>query len=129
MITFENHPFRNEVLTYADIVLKGNKLARAMEKMGIGRGDVFSVIMYNHPETVMAMYAASVLGAVMVPIDPRSKGEKLQYQIKDSGSKKVIFEAEFMDSVGEVLKNLPNVQVIGCLPNPGVWNAGFARIS
>jgi crotonobetaine/carnitine-CoA ligase len=73
--------------------------------------------MYNHPETLIAMYAASVLGAVMVPIDPRSKGEKLLYQIKDSGSKKVIFEAEFLDSVSGALKNLPEVQVIGCLPN------------
>jgi acyl-CoA synthetase (AMP-forming)/AMP-acid ligase II len=119
VITFENHPFSNEVLTYQDIVLKGNKLARAMEKMGIGRGDTFSVMTYNRPETVMAMYAASALGAVMVPIDPRSKWDKILYQIKDSGSKGLIFEAEFMDSVSEVLKDLPDVRVIGCHYSPG----------
>ena len=118
VITFENDPHPDEVLTYADIVLKGNRLARAMEKMGIGRGDAFSIVMRNHPETVISMYAASALGAILVPIDPRSKGEKLRYQIKDSGSRGVIFAAEFMDSVDEALADLPDVKAIGCMYNP-----------
>jgi acyl-CoA synthetase (AMP-forming)/AMP-acid ligase II len=118
VITFENYPHPDEVLTYADIVLKGNKLARALEKMGLGRGDTFSIVMRNHPESVISMYAASALGAILVPIDPRSKGEKLRYQIKDSGSRGVIFAAEFMDSVGEALSTLPEVKVVGCMYNP-----------
>jgi acyl-coenzyme A synthetase/AMP-(fatty) acid ligase len=118
VVTFENHPHPDEILTYADLVLRGTKLARAMEKMGFVRGDTFSIVMRNHPEVVLSMYAASVLGAVLVPIDPRSKGEKLRYQIRDSGSKGVIFAAEFMDSVDEALSGMPEVKTIGCLYNP-----------
>jgi len=117
VITFENHSHPDEVLTYSDLVLKGNKLARTMEKMGIGRGDTFSIVMRNHPEVVLSMYAASALGAVLVPIDPRSKGEKLAYQIRDSGSTGVIFAAEFMESMDEALAGLPAVKVIGCMYN------------
>ena len=117
IITFENHPYPDEVLTYSDIVVKGNKLARVMERMGIGRGDTFSTVMRNHPEIVLSMYAASALGAIMVPIDPRSKGDKLRYQIRDSGSKGVIFASEFMDSMDEVLSELPDVKTIGCMYN------------
>jgi len=118
VLTFENHPHSDEVLTYSNLVLKGNKLARAMEKVGIGRGDTFSIVMRNHPETVISMYAASVLGAVMVPIDPRSKGERLNYQIKDSGSKGIIFAAEFMESVSHAMSDFPKVKTIGCMYNP-----------
>ena len=118
IITFENHPDPDEVLTYADLVLKGNRLTRAMGEMGIGRGDTFSIVMRNHPETVLSMYAASALGAVMIPIDPRSKGEKLRYQINDSGSKGVIFAAEFMESMDEALSRLPGVKTVGCMYNP-----------
>ncbi len=118
VVTFENHPHPDEVLTYADLVIQGTKLARSMEKMGFGRGDTFSIVMRNHPEVVLSMYAASVLGAVLVPIDPRSKGEKLRYQIRDSGSKGVIFAAEFMDSMDEALSGMPEVKTIGCLYNP-----------
>ena len=118
VITFDNHPHPDEVLTYSDLVLKGNKLARTMEKMGIGRGDTFSIVMRNHPEVVLSMYAASALGAVIVPIDPRSKGEKLAYQIQDSGCKGVIFASEFMESMVDALSGRPEVKVIGCIYNP-----------
>ncbi len=113
VITFDNSPYPDEVLTYSDLVLKGRKLARALSKHGIGRGDTFSLLMRNHPEVVIAMYAASALGAVMVPIDPRSKGEKLAFQIRNSNSKGVIFSSEFMDNITEALSVLPDVQTIG----------------
>ncbi len=83
VIIFENHPNPNEELTYADLVLKGNKVAQALKRAGIRRGAAFSVIIRNHPMYVYCLYAASVLGAVMVPIDPRTKGEKLSYQIRN----------------------------------------------
>ncbi|MBW2062692.1 MAG: AMP-binding protein [Deltaproteobacteria bacterium] len=113
VITFDNSPHPDEILTYSDLVLQGRKLARALEELGMSRGDTFSLLMRNHPELVIAMYAASALGAVMVPIDPRSKGEKLAYQIKNSNSKGVIFSAEFMESMKEALAQLPEVKTIG----------------
>ena len=68
VITFDNSPYRDEVMTYSDLVIKGRKLARAMERFGIGGGDTFSVVMRNHPEMLIAMYAGSALRATMVPI-------------------------------------------------------------
>jgi crotonobetaine/carnitine-CoA ligase len=114
VLTFDHSPHSDEVFTYSDLVTQGRKLARALEKCGIRRGDTFSVIMRNHPEVVAAMYAASVLGAVMVPIDPRSRGGKLSYQLSDCGSRGVIFAAEFMDSMIEVLTDL-DTKVIGVM--------------
>jgi len=52
-------------------------------------------------------------GAVVVPIDPRSKGSKLSYQIRDSSSKGVIFTAEFAPEVLASLSELKDVKVIG----------------
>ncbi|MBW1642426.1 MAG: AMP-binding protein [Deltaproteobacteria bacterium] len=115
ILTFDNSPYPDEMLTYSDIVIKGCRLARALEKMGVGRGDTFSLVMRNHPEMIIGMYAASVLSAVMVPIDPRSKGEKLSFQIKNSGSKAVIFSAEFMESMEEALANLSEVKTAGVM--------------
>ncbi|MBW1710630.1 MAG: AMP-binding protein [Deltaproteobacteria bacterium] len=113
VITFDNSPYPDEILTYSDLVLKGRKLARTLEQNGIGRGDTFSLLMRNHPEIVIAMYAASALGAIMVPIDPRSKGDKLAYQINNSNSRGVIFSSEFMESMKEALAGLPDVATIG----------------
>ena len=114
-LTFEAWPNPDEVLTYADLVLKGNRLIQAMRNLGIGQGDRFSVLMRNHPEFILAMYAASALGAIMVPIDPRSKGHKLQYQIRDSGSVGIIFASEFMEGAKEALAGLPDVKTVGVM--------------
>jgi len=113
VVTFDNTPYPDEVLTYADLVLKGRKLARAMEKRGYNTGDTFSVLMRNHAEMIIAMYAASALSAIMVPIDPRSKGDKLSYQLKNSNSRGVIFSSEFMDNISDALSRLPKVGTIG----------------
>lgn len=113
VVTFDNTPYPDEVLTYADLVLKGRKLAGAMRKDGFGPGDTFSVMMRNHPEMIIALYAASALSAVMVPIDPRSKGDKLSYQLKNSNSRGVIYSAEFMENITDALSRLPDVRTIG----------------
>jgi crotonobetaine/carnitine-CoA ligase len=115
VLTFDNSPFADEILTYSDIVLRGRRLSRAFRENGIGRGDAVTVVMRNHPEIVIAMYAASAVGAVLVPIDPRSRGEKLRYQIDDSRSKGIIFAAEFLDEVTEALAQLPHVRTVGVM--------------
>ncbi len=70
-----------------------------MEKQGLRPGERFCSVMRNHPEIIICMFAASALGAVIVPIDPRSEEEKLIFQIQNSGAKGIVFSAEFMDTI------------------------------
>ena len=115
VVTFETQPYPDENLTYADLVLKGNKLAHDLKNNGIGEGDTFSFVMRNHPEMVIGLYAASALRAIMVPIDPRSKGDKLKFQLDNSNSKGIIFAAELMDTVEHALADLPQVKPLGVM--------------
>ena len=120
VVTFENGNFPDEVLTYSDIVIQGRKIAQLLTKAGIGKGDAFALLMRNHPEFLYALYAGTVLGAVMVPIDPRVKGQRLQYVLKDSKSKGVILTSEFIANVKEVLPDLPDVSVLGVAYKEGM---------
>ncbi len=113
VITFDNGDFADEPVTYADLFLKGCKLARTLTNAGIGKGDRFSLVMRNHPEFLYAMVAASLTGAIIVSIDPRSKGGKLSYQIQDSGSRGIFLTNEFTPDVEAVLKEMPEVKVLG----------------
>jgi crotonobetaine/carnitine-CoA ligase len=123
LITFENgENFTDEVVTYGDIFMNGCKVAKALQDANIGKGDRFSLVMRNHPEFLYAMFAASVTGGVVVPIDPRSKGGKLSYQIKDSGSKGIIFTNEFTAEVEKSLADMRDVKVIGV-----VYKTGFEK--
>lgn len=69
----------DEVRTYGDLQTHANRLAAALVARGLERGDRFGLMMRNHPEFVETMTAASITGTVIVPIDPRSRGEKLAF--------------------------------------------------
>jgi carnitine-CoA ligase len=74
--------FANTQRSYADLHDRGARLAAWLASKGLGRGDRFAIMMNNHPEFVDAMVAASMLGAAFVPIDARTRGEKLAYLIQ-----------------------------------------------
>ena len=113
VVTFENGPYADETITYADIVTNGGKLALALKDSGVGRGDVFALLMRNHPEFIYSLYAATLMGAVMLPIDPRTRGDRLQYVLKDSKAGSIIVTSEFLSNVEEVIPNLPGLRVAG----------------
>ena len=119
VITFENGAYPDEVLTYGDIVLNGRKVTSLLQDSGIDRGDVFCLVMRNHPEFIYSLYAAAALGAIMVPVDPRIKAERLHYILNNSGSKGIIFSSEFIESVQGPLQTLPGVRVIGMVYKEG----------
>ncbi|MBW2242349.1 MAG: AMP-binding protein [Deltaproteobacteria bacterium] len=80
----------DEVRTFAELTTNGNRLAAALIERGMERGDRFALMMRNHPEFVEAMIAASITGCVFVPIDPRTKGEKLAYMLRNGGCHGVV---------------------------------------
>ena len=113
IVTFENGNYQDEIVTYGDLFTNTCKLTKAFIDAGIGKGDRISLVMRNHPEFLYALGAASLIGAVAVPIDPRSKGSKLSYQISDSASKGIIFTNEFLGEVEKSLAEVPGVKVLG----------------
>src|SRR5690606_22624629 len=67
-------------------------------------------MMRNHPEFVEAMIAASLLGAVFVPIDPRTRGEKLAFMLRHSGSRGVIAADYALEAVHAVSEQTPGCE-------------------
>src|ERR671924_325733 len=78
-LVFENGELPAERLSRAEIAIQSNKLAYALDAAGLRKGDRIGVMLRNHPEFVYALVACSRLGLVAVPIDPRSRGDKLRY--------------------------------------------------
>lgn len=80
----------DEVRSFGDLATHGNRLAAALIARGMQRGDRFALMLRNHPEFVETMIAASITGCVFVPIDPRTKGEKLAYMLRNAGCRGVV---------------------------------------
>ena len=90
---------QTETRSFAELADNAARLAGCLRARGIGPGDRFAVLLANHPEMVESLAAASMLGAVVVPVDPRTRGDKLTFVLKDSDCKGVICAAYNRDSV------------------------------
>jgi acyl-CoA synthetase (AMP-forming)/AMP-acid ligase II len=75
----DHHDLPAEEVRFGDLAVRGNQLAHELRRAGLGAGDRVAVMLRNGPEFVYAYAAHSQLGIETVPIDPRSRGEKLRY--------------------------------------------------
>jgi crotonobetaine/carnitine-CoA ligase len=119
VLTFENPTGPDVVQTFQDLHENSHRFAQALVDAGLEKGDKFAAIMYNYPEMVHMIGAASILGAAMVPIDPRTKGDKLAHQISNSKSKAVFITADLLDHIEPIKDKIPRVERIFTVEKPG----------
>jgi len=99
-IIFENGgAYPDERLTYAMLWANSLRMAHGLREAGYARGDKLALVMRNVPEYIYALSACSMLGCVLVPIDPRARGEKLTYQLGDSDARAVLTTADLLYEV------------------------------
>jgi len=91
VLTFEGGDARPDVVrSYRDLWRNGQALARGLKQRGIGPGAVIALVMANHAEFVEVLLAGALLRAAVVPIDPRTRGEKLAFMVRNSRSTAII---------------------------------------
>jgi crotonobetaine/carnitine-CoA ligase len=115
VLTFECDEREAEARTFSELAVHGNRLAAALIARGLGRGDRFGLMMRNHPEFVEAMIAASISAAVFVPIDPRTKGEKLAYTLRNSNCKGVVVADYNLAQIDAVRANVTDLGFVFAL--------------
>ncbi len=80
----------DERRTYADLWENGRRLAAGLRQLGLAPGDMVGTLLANHVEFVDLMVAGSLLGIVLVPIDPRTRGDKLVFMLANARCKGVV---------------------------------------
>jgi long-chain acyl-CoA synthetase len=79
---------------------------RLMNEFAIAPGDRVAIAMRNLPEWVMAFWAITLTGAVVVPLNAWWSGEELRYGLEDSGSKLAFVDTQRADSIRPFLGGL-----------------------
>ncbi|RMD84428.1 MAG: ATP-dependent acyl-CoA ligase, partial [Candidatus Dadabacteria bacterium] len=102
----------DEVRTYAQLAENANRIAARLISLGMERGDTFALMMRNHPEFVETMIAASRTACVQVPIDPRTKGDKLAYTLDNARCRGIVCADYCLAEVAAVRDRLPRLEWI-----------------
>lgn len=79
--------FFGRALTFGELNTVSDRLAAALQELGVGRGDRVSVFLPNCPQTVIAYEAIWKVGAVAVPANPLYTAAEFGHQAADAGSR------------------------------------------
>jgi crotonobetaine/carnitine-CoA ligase len=122
VLTFE-HQGAVEIRTYRQLWDNAQRLAAGLAACGVKQGDRIALLIQNHPEFVELMVANAILGSVFVPIDPRTRGDKLAYMLRDSGCIGIVCGDYSLADALAVLGDCPAMQWAGLLGNGDVAQA------
>jgi 3-(methylthio)propionyl---CoA ligase len=106
----EVHPDRVAVIhgssryTYAQFFERARRLAAALKKVGIRRGDVVSAMLPNVPAMLEAHYGVPMLGAVLNTINTRLDADTVAYILQHGAAKALITDRVFAPVVEAALR-------------------------
>jgi len=79
--------------TYGELSGRVLRLAHALRRLGVVRGDRVAYLGPNHPSLLETFFAAGLLGAVFVPLNTRLAGPELAWQVDDAGAAVLVHAA------------------------------------
>jgi fatty-acyl-CoA synthase len=93
--------------TYAEFQARCLRLASALRRRGIGRGDTVAIMAPNVPAMLEAHYGVPMVGAVLNPLNYRLDARSIAFILEHGRARLLIVDREFAGVVGEALRFLP----------------------
>jgi fatty-acyl-CoA synthase len=103
------HPDRTAIIhgslrrSYRDFYARSRRLASALARRGIGRGDTVSVMLPNTPAMLECHYGVPMAGAVLNTLNTRLDATIIAFSLEHSGAKALITDREFSATVKAAL--------------------------
>jgi fatty-acyl-CoA synthase len=108
--------------TYSQFRQEVRRLARGLHALGVRRGDKVAILMGNRPEWLVADFAITTLGAVMVGVNTWATARELQHILAHSDARFLVAVPRFLKhDYGAILPTLqvPQLERIICVGEGG----------
>ena len=99
--------FADERVTYANWYRAVATLAIELQKIGVSKGDRVSLAMRNLPEWPVIFFAATSIGAIVVPLNAWWTDQELVFGLENSETSVLLCDAERWDRISAHLADLP----------------------
>ena len=106
------HPQRTSIIhgerhwTWAETYIRCCRLASALSKRGIGKGDTVSIMAPNIPAIVEAHFGVLMTGSVLNTLNTRLEAEELSFIFEHAETKVLLTDREFSPLVKEALSKV-----------------------
>ncbi len=125
------HPQRTSVIhgnrrwTWAETYKRCCKLASALSKRGIGKGDTVSILAPNIPAIFEAHFGVLMTGAVLNTINTRLEAETLTNIFEHAETKVLLTDREFSSLIKETLAKVKRKILVIDIDDPEIVSGEF----
>ena len=107
-----------QAYTYEEFAARCRRLASALAKRGIGRGDTVAVMAPNVPALLEAHYAVPALGAILNALNYRLDASTIAFCLAHGGAKALITDGEFAPTIKAALAQRASSMLVVDIDDP-----------
>lgn len=122
--------FGEERWTYNQADQEIKRIARWINDQGIGQGDTVAIAMRNYPEYMLAYWAITSIGAIVVGVNAWWVAEELKFCLNDSEPKLLIADRERLQRFAEIQSEFSDLKVVGvrCSDALPTWATDWSEV-
>jgi len=98
--------FEGKRWTYGQTNERVNRLANALVKLGVRKGDRIGILQVNCHQYIESYYAAAKLGAIFVPLNFRAKADEIAYMITNAEARVLFVGSRYLDLINQIRPQL-----------------------
>ena len=104
--------YKEEVLTYDDLLARVNKMGNALRSLGVKKGDRVMMRFPNNSTAIAVWLATLKIGGVAVMIMPMLRAREISYRANDAECSIVLCDVNSIEEVARAQAQMPTVEHI-----------------
>jgi len=113
----------DEKVNYQQFLKKVDSFARFLEIAGVSKGERVALIAPNCEEFIITVFAATKIGAVVVPVNNMLKSKELEYILNDAEVKLLVTASQFLKEVKDLIHEVPTLEKVVWVDDAPLLNA------
>jgi fatty-acyl-CoA synthase len=110
--------------SYREFFERCDRLSRALESLGVRRGDRVAFLAYNCHRLLEAYYGVIQAGAILIPLNIRLTGPDFSAILRDAEARVLFFESDLREIVGGIRREIPCEHLIPIdIPTSVKWDS------
>jgi len=112
---YEHEDGTRETYTFWQVQRAANRVANALESLGVERGDRVGIVLPQRPETLFANLGVLQMGATAVPLSVLYGTDGLRYRLDHSETTVAIVDEERAETLSELAPELDALETVVAL--------------
>ena len=119
-------------MTWRQVAEHARAMAAGLDALGVGPGERIAIVSHNSARLLVALFAVSGYGRVVVPINFRLNADEVRYIVEQSGASVLLVDPELDEALADVdaaapVRARPRVRRRAAAVRPATRTRGSTR--